>query len=76
MVSDTLSKYGWKLKKKYLQMTNLLERKHLILYGAIILGSGTLLAVLDGREDWLAGWLGYSLVILLSTLVIFLFGSR
>ncbi len=52
-------------------MTSPLERKHLILYGAVILGSGALLAVLDGREDWLAGWLGYSLLILLSTLVIF-----
>jgi hypothetical protein len=52
-------------------MTKPLERKHLILYGAVILGSGALLAVLDGREDWLAGWLGYSLVIMLSTLAIF-----
>lgn len=52
-------------------MTNSFDRKHVILSGTVILGSGALLAVLDGREDWLAGWLGYSLVLLLSTLAIF-----
>jgi hypothetical protein len=53
-------------------MTNPFAKKHLIWYIAIILGSGAVMAALDGKGDRLAGWLGYSLVLLLSTLAIFL----
>jgi hypothetical protein len=52
-------------------MSSSFSKKQLVRYGVMILGSGALLATLDGKGNWLAGWLGYSSVILLSALAIF-----
>ena len=49
-------------------MSSSLNKKQPIWYGVLILSSGALLAALDGKGTWLAGWLGYSSLILLSAL--------
>ena len=52
-------------------MTNSADKKYLFFLGIVILGSGALLAALDGKASWAGGWLGYSILLMMTALAIF-----
>ena len=47
-----------------------MRRFYLLLLIAISLGLGALLAFIDREASWVGGWLGYSIVLLVATLII------
>jgi len=53
-------------------MKSSLSRNYWFILGGIILGLGALLAALDGKPIWAGGCFGYSIVLLVATLLIFL----
>jgi hypothetical protein len=52
-------------------MKVLSSKKSLLFLGAAILGTGAILAALDGKTSWVGGWLGYSILLVIATMAIF-----